>query len=299
VTTTTRPALVVNPTKARDIGQLRRTIDQQLADVGEPLWLETTADDPGSGQVREAIAWGADLVMAYGGDGTQRACAASLANTDVPLALLPAGTGNLLARQLGVPTRLDRAIEVSLHGGRRRIDVCGASGDRFVVMAGMGFDARMLASTSDALKERIGWLAYGLSGLHAAGSAPMLRIRLEMDGGRCVLREGVGVLVANVGTLPGGITLLPQAVEDDGLLTVAVLTPDRLLEWAALAARLLVGAAPTPAQLPCWQTTALRVTVDRPVPLEVDGEVLGARCQEEFVVAPRSLTVCVPAEGSR
>ncbi len=299
--TTVRPAVVVNPTKTRDLGQLRRELTAGLAVVTDraPLWLETTANDPGAGQARRALADGADLVLAYGGDGTQRACAATLAGTGVPLALLPAGTGNLLARHLGVPTRLDAAVEVSLHGPRRPIDVCTSGAEPFVVMAGMGFDATMLSGTSDVLKERIGWLAYGLAGLHAIGRSPALRIKLEMDDGRCVAADGVGVLVANVGTLPGGLTLLPGAVEDDGLLTVAVLTADHVADWVGLAARLVREAPPSDAQIRCWQTTALRVTVDRPVPVEVDGDVREARCEQVFAVRRRALTVCVPDTGGQ
>jgi YegS/Rv2252/BmrU family lipid kinase len=301
MTAVTRPALVVNPTKAPDLCALRRRINQRLerANIGEPLWLETTATDPGTGQTQAALAQGADVVMAYGGDGTQRACAASLAGSGVPLAVLPAGTGNLLARNLGIPVHLEQALEVPLRGGRKQIDLCQAGADSFVVMAGMGFDARMLADTSRALKERIGWLAYGLAGLHAVPGAPTLQIQLEMDEGRTVTRPGVGVLVANLGGLTGGMTLLEHAAEDDGLLTVAVLTPERLRDWAWLAARMVARRAPARRTLPVWQTSSLRVTVDRAAPVEVDGEVLAARAEQDFWVSAGALTVCVPDREDR
>ena len=292
-----RPAVVVNPIKARDIGELRRQLTGLLADVGEPLWYETTPDDPGVRVARSAVAQGADLVLSYGGDGTHRACAESLAGTDVPLGLLPAGTGNLLARQLRVPSRLERAVEVSLHGERRCIDVCHADRQCFLIMSGMGFDADVLANTSAAAKERVGWLAYWLAGLRSAGRSPVLEINLDIGNGRQVTHQGVGVIVANVGRLPGGLNLLPHAAQDDGLLTVAVLTHDSVPYWMALTIQMLRGGTPSEQQLPRWQATRLRVTVDQPVRLQVDGEVLDEGCEREFSVSPRRLIVCVPPAG--
>lgn len=299
MTLPSRPALVVNPTKVRNMPALRTAITDVLgrADIAEPIWLETTADDPGTGQTRAAVSQGADLVMAFGGDGTLRACAASLTGSQVPLALLPAGTGNLLARNLGIPARLQPALEVALRGQSRQIDVCHAGSDSFVVMAGMGFDARLLAGTSSRLKQRIGWLAYGLAAIQATGGQHALRIHIDINGGRSITMSGVGVLVANVGTLTGGMTLLPHAHEDDGMLTVGILTAERLQDWAALALRLVTGQPPGNEQLAYWQTRSLRVVVDPASPVEVDGEVLGDRVEQEFRVSPRALAVRVPATG--
>jgi diacylglycerol kinase (ATP) len=232
--------------------------------------------------------------MSYGGDGTHRACAASLAGTGVPLALLPAGTGNLLAHRLHVPGRLERAVEVALHGARRPMDVCHADGECFLIMAGMGFDAAILARTSSQLKARVGWLAYWWAAMQSAGRSPALRIRLDMDDGRQVVREGVGVVVANVGTLPGGLNLLQGAADDNGLLTVAVLTRDSLVHWATLAMQLLAHRVPSQQRLPCWQTRQLLVTVDHPVRAHADGDVLEESRERQFRVSPLALTVCVP-----
>jgi YegS/Rv2252/BmrU family lipid kinase len=291
-----RAAVIVNPVKVSNTAALRGVVSGVLArtEGAEPIWLETTRRDPGSGQTRAALARGADLVMAYGGDGTLRACAAALAGTGVPLALLPGGTGNLLARNLGIPADLRTAVEVAVGGDVRQIDVCRAAGESFVVMAGVGFDARMMQATSSVLKRELGWLAYGLAATRTIRAAPTMRIRLELADGRSWTTSGVGVLAANVGTLTGGITLLPQAVVDDGQLAVAVLTPHRLRDWAGLGGRLTSGRVPKPNQLRCWKTQSLRVSLDRPALVEVDGEVLDERAELDVTVSPRALSVRVP-----
>lgn len=133
-----RTAVVVNPVKVPDLDELRRTITDALTAEGwpEPMWLETTVDDPGAGQATRAVRDGAELVLACGGDGTVMACVTALAGSDVALAVLPAGTGNLLAANLGLAGDLATGLEVVLQGGRRRIDVGAVGRQSFAVMAG-------------------------------------------------------------------------------------------------------------------------------------------------------------------
>jgi diacylglycerol kinase (ATP) len=114
---------------------------------------------------REAVRSGVDLVLASGGDGTVTACAGGVAGSGIPLGVLACGTGNLLARNLGLPLSLDEALTVALTGSERRLDVGTANGRPFVVMAGIGFDAAMLEGASEELKKRMGWAAYALSAL--------------------------------------------------------------------------------------------------------------------------------------
>ena len=175
---------MVNPTKLGDGDGYRATVRRAMQEHGwsEPLWLETTAADQGRGPASEAVAAGADLVLACGGDGTVTACAEGVVGTGVPLAVIPIGTGNLLARNLGLPNVLADALAVALHGTDQPIDVGTANGRLFVVMAGLGLDARMLSDTSEPLKQRVGWAAYAISVIRHLRDRPM-RLTLIADGG--------------------------------------------------------------------------------------------------------------------
>lgn len=290
-----RPAVVANPSKAEDPVAKRREVTQVLEHAGlpTPAWYETTEEDPGRGQTERALTAGADLVLACGGDGTVRACASVLAGGTVPLALLPAGTGNLLARNLGISADLAEAATVAASGRLRKIDVPALDGDPFLVMGGSGFDALLFERTSENLKHRVGWAAYVVAGMRAIRSAAPAAVSVEIDGHTHEV-TCIGVLVGNVGTLTGGIELLPEAEPDDGLLHVAVLTPLRLRNWAGLASNLLSRRRPKPWQL---QThSGGRVVIDWPaaVPVELDGDLRDPATRLVFTLARSALSVCVP-----
>src|SRR5579862_3672258 len=170
-----RAAVVVNPTKLDDDGAFRKSVRRAMEDHGwdEPLWLETTPEDPGQSQAKSAVSDGVDLVLACGGDGTVTACAEGVTGSRVPLAIIPMGTGNLLARNVGLPMGLDEALAVALEGAQQPIDAGRVNGTLFVVMAGLGLDARMLSDTSDQLKKRLGWFAYAISAVRHLGDRPL------------------------------------------------------------------------------------------------------------------------------
>ncbi len=290
------PAVVVNPTKVDDPATARNVVSAALASAGlpEPMWLETTADDPGRGQTDKALADGADLVLAFGGDGTVRACATQLAGTDVPLGLVPVGTGNLLARNLGVPLDLQEAVGVVAGGFRRRIDLMELDGEPYTVMGGSGFDAAVFEETSEALKAKVGWPAYVVAGLRALRQVRPMDVEVVADG-RAERVRAVGVLVGNVGRLTAGVPLLPEAQADDGLLHVAVLTPARAWDWAGLVVRVLARRDPHPYQMRRFTAREVRLTWPTEVAVEVDGDVVDARRRLAFAVRPSALSVCVPA----
>jgi YegS/Rv2252/BmrU family lipid kinase len=290
-----RAAVVVNPTKHDDLEKLRAAICAAMSDRGwsDPLWLETTADDPGEGQARAAVAAGAELVLASGGDGTVTACAAGVAGTGIPLAVLPAGTGNLLAHNLGLPLDLDDALTVALTGTDLHIDLGTANGRPFVVMAGVGLDAKMLDSTSDVLKKRLGWLAYGVSALRHLRDRPM-RVSLRADSAPPLRRRASGVIVGNVGWLQGGMPLLPDAEPDDGMLDVLVLTAQGWASWLALAAQVLLRRKAT-GRVARIVFRELRIDLDRPQPWEIDGEVMGSTRQLLVTVQAGQLLLRQPA----
>ena len=175
-------------------------------------------------------------------DGTITPASAVSPGRGVPLGVLPCGTGNLLARNLGLPLALDEALAVALTGVDGRLDVGGANGRPFVVMAGIGFDAEMLDGADERLKNRVGWAAYVLSALRHLAERPV-RMVLRADGGPPRRRWASGVIVGNVGSLQGNVRLLPDAAPDDGVLDVAVLAAWGRGGWLRLAADVLLGAA--------------------------------------------------------
>jgi len=290
-----RSAVVVNPSKVVDLDGRRAEICAALATAGwpEPLWLPTTPEDPGRGQTRQAVRDGVDVVFACGGDGTVMACATELAGTGVALAVLPSGTGNLLAANLGLPGDVAAAVAVATGGTRRRIDVGACDEHCFTVMAGMGFDAAMLAASPDGLKARLGWPAYVVGGLRRLRDRPM-RVRVRLDGGEALRRRARTVLIANVGRLQGGIELLPGAQPDDGLFEVAILSPRHLRDWFALAIAVLHRRPRVP-RMETFSATRVEVLSNRPQPREVDGDVIAPGPLLRVVLRPAALTLCVPA----
>jgi YegS/Rv2252/BmrU family lipid kinase len=295
-----RVAVVFNPvTGGGDTAGRKRDTRQALEGAGlDVLWLETTPEDPGQGLTAKAVAEGVDLVMAQGGDGTVMACVTGLAGTDVPLAVLPGGTGNLLATNFDVPADLEGAVEVALHGDRVRLDVAAMDDDRFVVMGGIGFDAAMLRDADPKLKERMGAVAYVVSGFrHLRRRVTRFRLRLD---DRRIERTGQGVLVGNLGRLQGGLPVMPDARPDDGLLDVAVLQTRTVLDWLALAAWVLLRRRRKDPQLETFQARRVEVSCDRPQPVERDGDPLDTpRDHLVIEVVPGALTLCVPrSKGS-
>jgi YegS/Rv2252/BmrU family lipid kinase len=288
-------AVVFNPATGGGEGAARRSdTERALAGAGlEVLWLETTPEDPGQGVTREALAEGVDLVIAQGGDGTVMACVTGLAGTDVPLAVLPGGTGNLLAANFDIPSDLDGAVEVALHGERRRLDVAAMGEDRFVVMGGIGFDAAMLRDADPRLKERLGAVAYVISGLRNLRRRPT-RFELRLDDAAPIARVGQGVLVGNLGRLQGGLPVMPDARPDDGVLDVAVLRTRTLADWLRLAVGVLLRRRRNDPELEVLRARRVEVRCDRPQPVERDGDPVGASDHLVVEIVPRALTLCVP-----
>ena len=289
-----RTVVVANPTKSADptwpdrmLGVLER------AGLPGARWVSTTAEDPGPGQARQALADGAELVVVCGGDGTVRNVVTALAGSEVPLAVLPMGTGNLLARNLGIPLDIGAAAHVAAHGHTRRIDLGrDPSGQYFAVMAGVGFDAALLAGVQPATKAWLGWPAYVLSGLRQLRTLPG-EFAVDVDGVE-VSHRALGVLVANVGELQGGLQLILDADPCDGRLDVAVLAPDNLRQWLHLARRVLTGRAPDEDVLRVRQGARVTIRSVRRLPLQYDGDVLPHGDVLTAEVAAGALLVRVP-----
>ncbi|MGL5817663.1 MAG: diacylglycerol/lipid kinase family protein [Phycicoccus sp.] len=309
-----RAAVVVNPTKVDDVDDVQKRLAAMCAehDWDPPVVLATTEHDIGFGQARQAVADGVDLVCVLGGDGTVRAVAQELVGTGVPLGLLAAGTGNLLARNLEVPTDdVEHAFAVALTGRNRHVDAgwmtldpddsvldehagegasAGLRRHAFFVMAGLGLDATIMDSTSEALKKRIGWTAYVPSGLRNM-LTERFRVRMTVDGGPPFAQRARLVLVGNCGKITGGIDLMPDAQPDDGTLDVVVLAPKGVTAWAGVAAKLLTKSDRTTATLSRYRCRTATVEVDDRHRVQVDGDVIGGARRIAVEIEPGALIV--------
>ena len=292
-----RAAVVANPTKYDDIGQFRTWLCGAMAERGwaEPLWLETTPDDPGQGQAKAAAAAGADVVIATGGDGTVTAVASGLAGSAIPMAIIPAGTGNLLARNLNLPMDREEALRIALVGTDHQIDVGLANGTPFVAMAGLGLDADMLNSTSESAKQRFGYAAYVVSVARHLRDRP-IRATVRADDGPPQRLRTSGIIVGNVGWLQAGLPLFPEAAPDDGVLDVVVLPPRGWASWLAFTLHVLLR-RPN-AQIFRASFTELRIQIDRDHMWEVDGEVTGRTRSLDIRLHAEKLTLrtAMPAQ---
>ncbi len=310
--------MVLNPTKMNGWGDVHGRIAAVCEGQGwaEPLFLETEENDVGFGQTRAALREGVDVVCAFGGDGTVRAVAQEMVGSGVPMGLLPGGTGNLLARNLEVPTDdLEWAVAVAMSGRNRHIDVGwltldpgeahlgehvgegSSAGPRrhiFLVMAGLGLDAAIMEETSEALKARIGWTAYVPAGFKNL-LVERFKARLTLDGGPPSTVRARTVLVGNCGKLTGGINLMPDAEPDDGTLDVVIIAPKGLTAWMSVAARVITKSGRSTRTLDRYRCQSVGVRVDHEQMVELDGDIIGEATHIEIDVQPRALIVRVEA----
>jgi YegS/Rv2252/BmrU family lipid kinase len=283
-------AAILNPVKVDDPAGFRAMVERMASDSGwrGVTWWETTVEDTGYQMAHEAAVSGADVVLAIGGDGTIRAVCEELAGTGIPVGIVPAGTGNLLARNLSIPLYLRAAVDVGLNGQDRAIDMVHVSGDEmedatFLVMAGMGFDAAIMEGVNEDIKAKVGWLAYVWSALKSL-MFPAIRIDVSVDGGEFTRHRARTMVIGNVGFLQAGMPLLPDAAIDDGQLDVVLLYPRRFLSWLPLAIRVMTRSKRTDELIArmSGREVVVRAGVDAPRQLDGDliapGKEIRARC---------------------
>jgi YegS/Rv2252/BmrU family lipid kinase len=264
--------------------------------VTEPLWCEVKKSRHAPEQARRAAERGVDVIFVWGGDGTVQRCIDAVAGTGTAVAILPAGTANLLATNLQIPDDVTEAVRIGLYGKRRQMDTGSVNGEHFTVMAGAGFDARMIAAADRGLKDRLGRAAYLYTGMKSI-SARRVRATVEVDGERFFKGRVSCVLTANVGTILGGIEAFPEARPDDGLLELGVVTAKNPVEWARVFGRLVLGHAEDSPFAEVTRGTKFRIRFDRKVPYELDGGARPARKELRIKARPGSVTLCVPADA--
>ncbi|MEZ0284219.1 MAG: diacylglycerol kinase family protein [Thermoleophilia bacterium] len=278
------------------LSELRAILERRGID--RLRWREVPKSRKAPKQVRKALDWGAELIFVWGGDGMAQRTIDAAAGSDTPLALLPAGTANLLASNLGVPQDIEAAVDIGLEGERRRLDIGRINGEAFAVMAGAGLDALMIADADGGLKDRLGRLGYIWTGLKNVRATPF-DATITIEGTRWFKGTATCVLVGNVGELFGGVELFEGSRADDGLLEVGVLTATGVLETVRTVARVAVGSADDAALARTTKAASVRVKMDRKVLYEVDG---GDRTKVKSLrvdVEPSAIVVCVKGPEQR
>lgn len=312
-------ALIYNPVKV-DGPSLRRLVKAASAAHAwaAPLFFETTIEDGGQGVTRRALEAGAQVVLVAGGDGTVRAVSEAIAGSGVPLAILPSGTGNLLARNLALPLdKPEPMIDAAFGQATLDIDICDAEMTRadgtveraaFVVMAGIGLDAEMIARTNPQLKKSVGWVAYVDGAARSLIGAKPFRVLFQIDMKRLHSAKIYSILFANCGGLPAGISLIPQASIRDGIMDVAVIQPTGPLGWIGVwrkvwwdnsvllrsrAGRRVV-ARRRDSSIRYLRSEKASVAATAPRAIELDGDEFGEVVRMSCSVRPAELLVIVP-----
>lgn len=296
-----RAAVVYNPTKVPDFPGLKERVETYMGRAGwaAPLWLETTVDDPGIGMCQRAVHDGCDVVFVCGGDGTVMAAVTALAGCQVPMAILPAGTGNLLARNMGLPLDDEAAaLQIGMDGSERRIDVAAVEDRKFAVMAGLGFDAAMMRDAPEGLKKAVGWPAYVVSATkHLRGRG--IRVKVSLDDGEPLHRRVRTVVVGNVGKLQAGIPLMPDAEPDDGILDVVLIAPRGVIDWARVAGRVMARKHTPDRRMERFRARHVVIEASRAEPRQLDGDLIDDGTTMDIRIEPAALTLRVPpARGS-
>ncbi len=297
-----RCAVIFNPVKISDT--FRSAAEQVLEDHGydDVQWLETEAADKGRSRVRQAVAERVDLVVVAGGDGTVRVVADGLAQSGIPLGIVPEGTANLLALNLGLPAGEQQALEVAVGNAQRTIDLVkltidGERVERFAVMAGAGLDAMIMDETDPELKSKIGSAAYFLAAGKALGRLP-IKAKIRRDGHHSHRRSSMLILIGNVGLIAPGVMLIPRAKPDDGMFELVVASPRRWRDWLRVVARLITRRAQKEDPIEIRAARSATIQLKARENFQLDGDVEGDFLTMEAEIVPQAVIVRVPAGES-
>jgi diacylglycerol kinase (ATP) len=317
-----KAALVYNPIKA-DGDALRETLMRLSAEAGwaEPLFYETTVDDLGDDVTRQALEAGADAVLVAGGDGTVRAVSEAMSGSGVRLAIVPSGTGNLLARNLRLPlTEPEAMMRAVFDGDTLAMDIGWSKLQRrdgeieeraFVVMGGIGLDAAMIANTNPQLKKTVGWVAYVDGAARSLPSAKPFRVMYQLPEARLHSARVQSILFANCGSLPAGLELIPEASVADGALDIVIFQPKGPLGWIFVwrrvawdnsflrrfrAGRRVLALRTKDNAVRYSRGSGIEIATQDPRPVQLDGDEFGEAISVRTRVEPGGLLMVVPKD---
>jgi diacylglycerol kinase (ATP) len=263
----------------------------------KPIWCEVPKSKAAPKALRRIVKKGATLVFVWGGDGMVQRCIDTLVGSGVRLAIVPAGTANLLASNLGIPRNIAKAVRIGLRGKTQTMDVGVMNGERFAVMAGTGFDALVMRDVDGPVKDTMGRLAYVRSAANAM-QAKRVGMKIRVDGTVWFEGKASSVLLGNVGQVFGSLNVFPGASPTDGLLEVGVVTANSTFQWLRVFSRVAIGHLD---RSPFIQTTKgkkILIELDRKAPYELDG---GARAPTKKIKARierAAIDVCVPRRAA-
>ncbi|MDP9330638.1 MAG: diacylglycerol kinase family lipid kinase [Actinomycetota bacterium] len=275
------------------LDELRKTLVTNGID--DPAWYEVLKSKRVPVQVRKLLKEEVDLIFVWGGDGTVQRVIDTVAGAPVALAILPAGTANLFATNLGIPKDLEEAVQIGLHGSRRKLDVGRVNGEHFGVMAGTGLDALMIRDADAGLKDTVGRLAYVWTGAKNVKQTP-IEMRVKVDGATWFKGEASCLLVGNVGHIMGGFAAFPDARPDDGRLNIGVVTAAGAMDWVRTLSRSAVGDVKGSPFVETTSGELFDVQLGKAIPYELDGSVRKKSKRLKFKVRPEAITMCVPKE---
>jgi diacylglycerol kinase (ATP) len=290
-----RVAFIFNPASGQGNAALRQSqIERLLRRAGLTCGLTVTSQDRGAGPLaQEAVRDGMERVIVSGGDGSVTEAAEALAGTGVALGIVPGGTGNLVALNLGIPADTDAAVRLALTGRPTAIDIGCCNDTPFVLMAGLGWDARLIQDADRRLKNRLGVLAYFWAALRNVAH-PSTAYHLRIDG-RTLRRRAKSVIVANLGRITGGLQVIPGTHPRDGFLEVAILRAESQIDFVGLLWSALRGKMREDARLEIFRGREIVVETSHPQPLQLDGNEAGETARAEIRIQQRALCVVLPA----
>ncbi len=291
--------IIFNPVSGQSNPEERKKLisDALTGDGYTCQFLATTPETGAKALAEQALKNGADLLAVSGGDGTVMEAMSALAGTNVPLAVLPAGTGNLLSINLGIPITVPDAVHVVLSGKPYALDLARTEEGRyFAIMGGMGMDAQMIADTGREAKDKFGKWAYFRAALKNLARRRAY-IDIYLDDHPPLRRRAKTVLLANMGKITGGLAVLPDASPNDGLLDVGIVKAKTLGHWAHLMGSALLGRAHRDAALEVHQARRVTLRPRREQPVQFDGEDGGRTKELTVEIIPRAVSVLLPADA--